>query len=1055
FPVESGVHPSFDVDADGTAAGECLDRGVESVLGEGYRRSEKSFDAESLPADVIVLAERRVGPVDVRKAAEDLVSDGVKPEAIEADPMGPGVVFTFLRGLFEDLDTAAPLVGALADIGGNARRTRGAAEFLRDLTGLERPETEDAAFTDLIAIDAWLRRQPDWAKNLDRLKTWASKDPGKGEKKFFEEASEDSVAALKRACSGVRWISKADVEAFGALRRVLHRILLRVEAEKRRKGILGFGDLLADAHRLLRKNRGVRERVRGEITQLLVDEMQDTDVKQAEIVRLLAFGEGKGPGLFLVGDPKQAIYSWRNADMAVYQRLVRDVAGRGGKVRSLTVNFRSSQEILDEVGRLVEPNMKAKMDEQPPYEGLLCRPGGEEGEEFGGSRTSVEHWCSAAVGDGGIPVKTSAQKAADLEAEAVARDAAALRAEGTPLKEMAILMRTRGQQAAYLEALKRNGVPYEVGRDPNFYRTREVIEVMALVRLVLDPFDMSALAAVLRTPFVGVPDVALKPLWRAGLPGCTPLLAYEDCTAEVRAVIDAAAAEVEGLPLETGDLEGLGRWPEVLEVFLDRLAALRRLFAEEVPDVFIERLRTVMAVEPLAACRFPGPYRLANIDRFFRELENMLGDGASADTILRHLRRVERERPDEAGGRPRSDAEGVRVLTIHGAKGLGFEHVWLVQTHAESRGPQGEQRTQVVKIDGRPEMSLRSWATVGFADVEAARKRTEEAERVRLLYVALTRAKKRLVTVGNRLPNSGVGPMLKSFGKRAGGWPEIEDLWPGGTQGPREDRDQARWVWLGHPRWHAETAWVGAPGKEGVVVDPARIEQDAEQLERWVERAQEHQIRPWLGTASEEAHRLFREALADRLEGAENEEEPTRGVGVDQRVAMAIGTAMHTVLERFDHEAEDSEDEFALRLDEALLWLKAALAREDSRERAKARLEVLGERFRGGALWPRFLGLDKSILARELPLVAAPGSGGAVGAVTGAIDLVYRDPVTGEIVVADYKTDRLESDDDIQDRAAVYQPQLQVYADALQEAMNLDVAPRKELWFLWSGVVVG
>ncbi len=1050
FPVESGVHPSFEVDADGTAAGECLDRAVEEVLSEGYRRSEESYESGSLPSDVMVLAERRVGPVDVRKAVEDLVSAGVKPEAIEVDPMGPEAVFNFLGGFFEDLDTAAPLVGALINIGGNATRTRGAAELLQDLAGLDRPETAESVIADVSGIDSWLRQQSDFAKNLDRLKIWTSKSSGPGEQKLFDDASEDSAAALNRACSGVRWIFDVDIKAFGAMRRVLHRILLRVQAEKRWKGILGFGDLLAGANRLLENNSEVRELVRGEITQLLVDEMQDTDVKQAEIVRLLGFGERKRPGLFLVGDPKQAIYSWRNADMRVYQRLVRKVDGGGGEVRSLTVNFRSIQEILDEVGRLVKPVMQEKEGEQPPFEGLLCRPGGEVMPEPGGLRAAVEHWCSAGVGDGGIPVKTSARKAAELEAEAVARDAAALWAEGTPLREMAILMRTRGHQSAYLEALKRHGVPYEVGRDPNFYRTREVIEIMALVRLVLDPFDVPALAAVLRTPFVGVPDVALKPLWRAALPGCTPLLGYEDCTAEVRSVINAAAREVEALELETEVLENMGLWPEVLEVFLSRLADLRRIFVEEAPDVFIERLRTLMVVEPLAACRFPGPYRLANIDRFFRDLEDMLGDGASADSILRHLRSAERERPDEAGGRPRSNAEGVRVLTIHGAKGLGFEHVWLVQTHADGGGPRGEQQTEVVKKNGRWEMSLRNWTTAGFTGVEAARKRTEEAERVRLLYVALTRAKKRLVTVGNWLSS---GPMFSLLKERAGGWPKTEDLWPDETQGPRRDLAEARWVWLGHPRWDVETPKVQNTGVARTAIEGSRVEADAEQLDRWIESAREHQARPWLGTASEEGHRLFREAMADRFDGGEDEPKAPHDSNAGQRVAMAVGTAMHGLLERFDHGAGDPTHELSTRLDEALVWLEGALPREDIRATAGKRLETIVEHFREGSLWQRFLDLDGSILARELALITTPEARGAVGAMTGAIDLVYRDVSTGEIVVADYKTDQLENDDEIRDRAAVYRPQLEIYARALKEAMNLEVMPRQELWFVGSGVV--
>ena len=169
------------------------------------------------------------------------------------------------------------------------------------------------------------------------------------------------------------------------------------------------------------------------------------------------------------------------------------------------------------------------------------------------------------------------------------------------------------------------------------------------------------------------------------------------------------------------------------------------------------------------------------------------------------------------------------------------------------------------------------------------------------------------------------------------------------------------------------------------------------------------------------------------------------------RLGHALGVEIR--LERFDHGAEDSTHELSTRLDEALLWLHGALPREDIRVTAGERLKTIAGNFREGPLWQQFLDLDGSILARELALITTPETGGPVGAMTGAIDLVYQDPDTGEIVVADYKTDQLADDAEIQDRAAIYKPQLEIYACALQEAMNLDVTPRQELWFVGSGVV--
>jgi ATP-dependent helicase/nuclease subunit A len=1050
FPVEAGLHPAFEVDADGRAVQECVEGAVEEVLGGAYR-------GEAFESEAMLLAANAIGPAEIRNAVIALVGDGAPPEALADDPMAPERLGPVVREWFADLDAVVPVAEQLAKVTGSSR-TVATAIWLLDLAGLERNIGKgEGAAESLAGMARWIREQPEWDKNVGKLNAWGIGFKfGKREQVIFEAVSETQFDAVSKLARMMDFVLSFDPEVFGALRRILHEVLARVETEKRRKGIVAFQDLLVGARRLLEDNPVVLRSLRAEITQLLVDEMQDTDGEQARIVELLGLADeqGEGPGLFLVGDPKQSIYGWRNADMEIYRQLVRTVQERGGVVGSLTANFRSVQEVLDEVGRLVEPVMHEEEGIQPAFEPLVAA-GGAQDEALGpeGMRTAVEHWVSTAAGADGVGMKTSAPAAAELEAEAVARDAAALWSTGTPLGEMAILMRSRGRQAVFLEALRRHGVPYVVGKDPNYYRTREVIEVMALVRLILDPFDALALVTVLRSPIVGVPDAALRPLWKAGLPGSTIGLGIEDHSDDLRGLVETAAREVEGLDLGGIDLEPLSGWSDALGGFLSKLAVLRRSFEEDLPDVFLERLRHMLALEPLAACRFPGAYRLANLDRFFRDLEEVLADGGTADAVVRHLRRAEREKPDETSGRPRSDAEGVRVMTIHGAKGLGFEHVWLIQTHARSNSNRSSAETVVKKVDGLWEMNLRGLRTPGFLGVTQRRTRMEEAEQIRLLYVALTRAKKRLVTLGNWMPTSGSGPMLKIFQNRAGGWPVFEDVWPDATHEAHVERLDARWVWLGHPRLDAGAPEINSREAGRTAVAPARIEADAEQLDHWRSKAIEHQGRPWLATASDAGHRLFLEETADRLDGAENEAETPHVAGVGQRIAMAVGTAMHALLEHFDHETTDPDEELDSRLEEALVLLTAALPPEDLSKTADGRLRMLIRTFRHGPLWQSFLALEGSIVARELELVTTPRDGITVGAVTGTIDLVYRDPQTGEIVVADYKTDHLENDQELHNRAATYRPQLEVYAGALQEALKLEVTPRRELWFLERGVI--
>jgi ATP-dependent exoDNAse (exonuclease V) beta subunit len=169
---------------------------------------------------------------------------------------------------------------------------------------------------------------------------------------------------------------------------------------------------------------------------------------------------------------------------------------------------------------------------------------------------------------------------------------------------------------------------------------------------------------------------------------------------------------------------------------------------------------------------------------------------------------------------------------------------------------------------------------------------------------------------------------------------------------------------------------------------------------------------------------------------------------------MAAGGAIHRVLEEWDLAADPKKELGRQR--KLLPAYLAALVEGDELDRALPLAESLLETFVAGPLFQRLRKLKDHLLARELPVLLPPGEGEAspVGIVTGAIDLLYRDPDDGRIVIADYKTDEVETEEEIQARAAVYAPQGVVYARAVQEALEIAEGPRFELWFLRAGVNV-
>ncbi len=1070
YPVEAGVHPAFAVDADGSVVQELVERAASELLARAYADGD---------ADALELAAAGLGPLEITEAARVLVERGVPAAVLREDPFSAERVEELLGELRRRIEGCRPELAALAAISDRrATRDPEAAGFLLEVLKAVAPGG-DGPLERLAALERTFAAG--WLLVVARLKGWArgrDKDFTRAARKALDGGEDAFSEKVARLLPLLRVAAGLDPAAFGRLRRVLAGILGRVEAEKRRRGVVVFQDLLVRARELLEREAWVQRELQGEIRQLLVDEMQDTDPEQARIVRLLAFGEGarRRPCLFLVGDPKQSIYGWRSADLAVYEALVAEIEDAGGERHELVVNFRSVPAVLDEVERLVRPSMVEEPGLQPPFVALepCGRLAGDPG--FTGEaprRRPVEHWAIVGTGEKGdapdLEKDLSADEAARLEAEAVARDIASLRRAGEPLAEMAVLMRSRGRLPVLLRALRERGIPYVVGRDRSFFRSREVVEATALLRVVLDPHDPLALAAVLRSPLAGVPDAALTPLWREGLPGLTAELPGGDGAA-LEAAVRRAAARVEALDLDgIRGLEGLRRWPQALLAFLGTVGRLRASWREDPPDLFLERLRETTLLEPLAAARFPGAHRLANVERFLRSLEERLLGGATAGELLRWLRRVSRERPDEESGRPREAAgEAVRVLTIHGAKGLEFSHVWLVQTHAGSRRGSGAD-TDAGRLESggtaRWELSLAGHPTPGYHLLAEHRQRVAAAEEVRLLYVALTRARRRVVTTGLWKPGGGAaGPLLEMLRRRdrlreetAGTWPRLSELARVLAEEPdgRLERDGALW---GLPTLAAFSAGMEAAEGEGKARGTAagKAAADEARLAELRGAARARQERPWIGKMSAEAHRRLAELVAAAAEGTETpEEEALHRPGECPRVAAAVGSAVHRILERFDHAAPDPEVELDRRRREAAAWLGTALA-PGSLPEARSRLDGILAAFRSGPLWERWLALEGRILARELPVLLAPPEdpgtpGDPVGVLSGVVDLLYRDPAHGALVVADFKTD---DPTHVEERAEAYAFQLAHYARALQEALALDTPPRTELWFLAAGYIV-
>ncbi len=394
------------------------------------------------------------------------------------------------------------------------------------------------------------------------------------------------------------------------------RVMERYAAILLAAGALDFDDLLLRAKDLLARDEAVREAWRRRFPYLLVDEYQDTNRAQYELVRLLA---GPGGNLTVVGDEDQSIYSWRGADIQNILDFERDFPG--ARVFRLEENYRSTQRVLDVASALVARNRRRK--------GKTLR----------------------AVREGGEPVRLHEALDEFEEAAWVVERTARLRAQG----RVAVLMRMNAQSRLLEEGLLRARVPYLVLGGVGFYERKEVKDVLAYLRLVQTPRDTVALRRVVNVPPRGIGQKTVEELERAAaergqsvwdalvrltdeaaLPGraLVPLRQFRETVELLRT--EAPQTGVRGLLERTLERSGYS-------------AALAREDSQESQER-LENLAELVAAAADYDAREGSPSLAGFLDR------------AALVSETDHLR----------GDVP------VVLMTLHAAKGLEFESVFLV-----------------------------------------------------------------------------------------------------------------------------------------------------------------------------------------------------------------------------------------------------------------------------------------------------------------------------------------------------------------------------------------
>jgi len=545
-----------------------------------------------------------------------------------------------------------------------------------------------------------------------------------------ERLNEEASALYSRCCETYTKLRRyAAARGLLLLIDEIKPLLDRYQESKRKAALLDFDDLLIATRRMLRDHPTVKKALSERFSRILVDEFQDTDPIQTEIIRHLAFDPpasggaedmsdwGPRPGaIFLVGDPKQAIYRFRGADVKTYL-ATRDSmrAIDPSSILEVGTNFRSCESVLSYVNARFEEPLSTPL--QPGFGRL--------------NPHRQDHQEGPCVGSILVGESENASGARTLEAEAIADLCARLignykvtDAETGKMRlcepgDIALLTPTGTELWRYEAAFEQVGLSIATQAGKSMLQRQEVHDLIALTRILADPRDRLAFGAFLRGPAVGLSEEDLLDISNALPPSEDGELPFLDVETDPSLICHEVAADV-----------------------VAQLATLRHRALTMTPYDILSEAIEVLQIRPILLARHDGAAErsLANVDRFLEMSRSYDVRGLRAFSDAMRLAWEDSERFGE--GRPDAEEQSISLITMHSAKGLEWPIVIQVNALTEVMPP-----SKIMFDVSARRMSMPFFGIhpEGYLEAKIASNDEQHAERVRLWYVAMTRARDLLI----------------------------------------------------------------------------------------------------------------------------------------------------------------------------------------------------------------------------------------------------------------------------------------------------------------------
>ena len=694
--LAAGIDPAFVV-LDETEAGQLAEIAFESALAS----------AAGDPDAIDVIAGYRVGRLRraIPSVHDELRSRGELVPALPPLPALRGSELDDARSALATAHDAA--VAELAELGGNGS--------VADARGrLER-------------CAAVLAQADPWLADIDaaRLRNGSAAALSGAACSRYR----DALDSFRAACS-----RREAARAHSLLDRLLRAYGSRYRELKRERSALDFEDLELLTRDLFAGNRELRGRYTERFAQIMVDELQDTNPVQLELIESIA-----NDNLFTVGDAYQSIYGFRHADVELFEAR-KERLGAVDALATLSANFRSRPELLDGLNMAFAPTFGEGFTPLTPgrTEGRGGADPAARTAARGGADPLVELLVVDKAADWGPSAGELSATWRLAEARALAGRVRELVSGGAAPRDVVLLARATTDLRAYERALEDRGVATYVVGGRGYWSHPQVLDLVSHLRALANPRDGDALYTVLASPLVAASSDALVVLAAAARQaGRDPWWVLR----EPAGLLDDLAAD------DRARLEAFAGW----------FSAERERAARASIEDLIDRALELTGYDLTMLAMPGGERRLANVRKLMRlgrEYEARHGrDLRGFLDLVSGLESGRLSEPRESEAPVEGEAlDAVRLMTIHRAKGLEFEIVCVADLGRTPRGSGGD----VLRIgrDGRLGLKVaragrgKLLPALDYDTVGAARDEAEEREERRLYYVAMTRARERLILSG-------------------------------------------------------------------------------------------------------------------------------------------------------------------------------------------------------------------------------------------------------------------------------------------------------------------